>query len=637
MTIDSHEQKEVVRSAISRARLALGHGTGALLELWRPVHNALAPYVAPLEFLKSPLYHFFRGTWWRRFISRTLLRRIVSANLVGLIVILVGLMYLSFFNTWLIDAKLDHLASQGRIAAAAIASKAIVTEQRLPNQQPGGSEYDAIRDNPFAKIEFSLPPEIVTPMLPALMDGTNNRARVYDAKGVLIADSSRFLNPDELGRTTKKKHRTKNFWTRLTQWLMRGNLPVYKEIGIANGRRYPEVAGALDGKSQALLQLTKGGEQIVSIAVPIQRAGSVRGVLLLSTPPGAIDDALAGERKAVAVFSLIAITAAILASVLLARTVARPMRQLSRSADAVTRDIRAVENLPKIEERDDEVGQLARSFQKMTHALYRRIEASERFAADVAHELKNPLAAARSTAESIQYAKDDQQRAELIEQVTLELKRLNRLISDVSNASRMNAELALQRFDPVDLKEAAENLTSTFADLHQQDGVNVVLEVETNANGDDFIVAGQDGRLQQVLTNLLSNAISFSSRGKAVTVRLHHDTTSIDLIVEDQGPGIPKDKLDTIFKRFYTYRPTAESSRGDNSGLGLAISREIVEAHGGKLWAENIGPAPDEGSTPRKTGRNGKSRRKRPKTGARFIARLPVRGSSATRRPSRGG
>lgn len=567
-----------------------------------------------------------RRTWLMQFISRSLLRRIVFSNLIGLFIVLLGLAYLSKFNSWLIDSKLEHLSTQSRTMAAAIASRATLT-QIVPKgtSEPAGSSLEALRDDPFAAIEFSIQPERVTPLLPSLLADTNNRARVYDVNGNLIADSSRILTPaDVAAQPTEPREKTKTFWTRVVRELLRSKLDVYKDIGDANGRSYPEVVAALQGETRALLMLTRAGEQIVSVAAPIKRGDSVRGVLLLSTVPGALEEVQAEQLLTLMVPVLIAMIAAIIASIVLERTVAEPMRRLSNVAEAVTHDIRAAKDLPTFEDRRaDEVGQLAESLRVMTQALYRRIEASEKFAADVAHELKNPLAAARATAESLNYARTDAQRDELVEQIQREIKRLDRLISDVSNASRLDAELALQSFEPFDVGVLARDVVAMFRDVHAEDSRRIRLDVRPTTEKQPFIIAGQSGRIGQVLTNLLSNALSFSPEGSEVRVILRRTKAEIELIVEDEGPGIAGDKLEKIFERFYTYRPTAESSRGDNSGLGLAISREIVEAHGGSLHAENRGAEPSQDGVADSTA-DGQV------TGARFVARLPV----AQSRPS---
>ncbi len=555
----------------------------------RGVARALGRNAAPVTGWIDRFFDGLADTGLWRYISSTLLRRIVVSNLLGLIVLFFGVLYLSQFNVWLIDAKRDSLHTQGRLIAGAIASS-------LPqnaSHTAGSSGGLQGQDNPFADLMFSLGPETVTPVLRRLLANSTNRARVYDRNGNLVADSVRQLPPGGLLSADKdgkiiNRPTTKNLWTKLREWFLDSELRVYKELGDANGQLYPEVRIALEGRTEALLLLTRSGKQIVSVATPIQISKEIQGVLLLSTPPGEVDDALAEERLRVFALAVVALCAAMLASFLLARTVAGPMRELSEAAESVTRSIRSAEKLPRFGNREDEVGQLARSFGTMTEALLRRIDASEKFAADVAHELKNPLTAARSTAESLGYAKTDAQRDLLVDQIQEELKRLNQLITDVANASRLEAELARHVPEPVDLASVANGVCEIFRDLISDTGKTLdFIHDARDASAGRFIVAGHEGRLGQVLTNLVDNAVSFSPDNGLVDVRLRRDGDDVIVSVADQGPGIEADKLEKIFDRFYTYRPTAQGSRGNNSGLGLAISSDIVRSLGGDIWAEN--------------------------------------------------
>jgi two-component system, OmpR family, sensor histidine kinase ChvG len=618
--------KDLVTTVVGRARSGAAGArqiAGGVFDFIAASYQRAGAIVGPIF---RPMAKFWRTTWVMRLIGRTLLGRIIASNLLGLLILLGGLTYLIQFNSWLIDAKIEHLRAQSHILAAAIASKATLPEAETPADGQVARPYDSVRDDPFAALEFSIKPEVVVPLLPSLLEQTNNRARVYDTGGVLIADSSKILRPGSIipikpgGILTGRKPRTENNWTRITQWLMRSDLRVYKDIGQANGRFYPEVRAALKGETTELMMLAKKRREVVSVATPIIRGNEVRGVLLLSTAPGEIDDVQQDELFAVLVVVLGAAAATLLASFLLARTVAEPMRQLSQYANEVTRDISAVKDLPRFDDRADEVGQLARSFTLMTRALYRRIEASEKFAADVAHELKNPLTAARSTAESLIYVKTDKQRDEFIEQIQLELKRLNKLISDVADASRLDADLALQPFQKIQLKTIVNDLVETFQDLPASEGRHVAIDIESGLQVSAFDILGQDGRIEQVLTNLLANALSFTPPDGTVTVKLRRGPHNIDMIVEDQGPGIDQENIEKIFTRFYTYRPTANASRGDNSGLGLSISREIVEAHDGRLWAENIWPDAQKGGAGDAT-----------PAGARFIMRLPAANVAAAK------
>ena len=597
-----------VEEATSASSAQANFGQSALAGYLREFDGALKRGFAPLAGAINSFFVRLAETAVWRYISSTLLRRIVVSNLLGLVVLFFGVLYLSQFNVWLIDAKRDSLHSQGRIIAGAIAST-LSRSRHLDQADDGPLLGD---ENPFADLMFTLDPQRVTPVLRRLLAGTHNRARVYDRRGNLVAHSLRLLPPRELfnSKDGKQEERptTKNLWTKMKQWFLSSELGVYKELDDANGQLYPEVRQALVGKSEALLLLTRSGQQIVSVATPIRLADTVQGVLLLSSRPGEVDEALAEERMGIFALALVALCASMLASYLLARTVAGPMRELSGAAQKVTRNIRTAQNLPNFEDREDEVGQLARSFRAMTSALYRRIEASEKFAADVAHELKNPLTAARSTAESLGYAKSDTQRDTLVVQIQEELGRLNKLITDISNASRMDAELALHAPEPVDLEAVVRGVSESFQDLFAGTDKRIKLHVDNAAAGTRaYIVSGHEGRLGQVVTNLIDNALSFSPTGGLVDVRLRREGRTVVLAVADQGPGIEPDKLQTIFERFYTYRPSEEGSRGGNSGLGLSISRDIIAAHGGQVWAEN---------------RAGEDHQSPSGTGARFVVKL---------------
>ncbi len=564
------------------------------------------------------------GRWWRafplvRFVSGSLWRRILIASLAGLVVMIGGILYFSENNAWLIDAKRESLLVQGEIIAAAIASdtraeagRLVIHTDSLPSVTEKAEPPD---DSAFTAHELSIRPERVAPILRRLVQPTTRRARVYSRDGTLVMDSAILMKRGQLSRHEPKVNNsgsrmgTKNFWTRLKSWMIGEELPVYKEIGNANGTSYPEVRQALQGTATAMLLLNDKGQQIVSTAVPIQRASVVQGVLLMSTRPGEIDQIVADQQSQIWILAVFAGLATLLSALLLARTVAGPIRRLSESAELVSRNIGARHELPDFAHRTDEVGQMASAFAAMTAGLYRRIEASESFAADVAHELKNPLAAARSMAESLSYAKTDEQRKEVVAQIQNELKRLNRLITDVSNASRLDAELARQQMGTVDVTNVVASVTQIFRDILSGDTRRVETNIAVAPFEGAFLVSGHAGRLSQVLTNLVDNAISFSPEGRAVVVRVRRVEGLVEVAVEDEGPGIPDDRLSIIFDRFYTDRPDTEAVRGKNSGLGLSISREIIRAHGGEISAENRRAA-------------GAQSDDKP-LGARFVVRLP--------------
>ena len=613
MTLDL-ERSARAFDATERTYSARGEGKDGAAPAKRFPKAGLSLLANPLNALKR----WVSTTRAMRVVTGGLLRQILVANLIGLLIVFVGIFYFSQHNVWLIDAKRESLKVQGEIIAAAIAGDARVDTGRLvihTDSLPAVEEQPAKKDQGFSALELSIRPERVAPILRRLIQPTTRRARVYTVDGTLIVDSATLLMRGQLSKhepniQTGDKVKTKNFWTRLRAWMIDKELPVYKEIGNGNGKLYPEVSEALGGTTTAMLLLNDKGEQIVSTAVPIKRGSTVQGVLLMSTPPGEIDQILSEEHDLIFILAFIALIATVVSSFLLAQTVAGPMRRLSEAANDVSRNISGRQNLPNYSNRNDEVGQLAKAFSEMTAALYRRAEASESFAADVAHELKNPLTAARSIAESLGYAKSEEQRNELVRQIQNELKRLNRLITDVSNASRLDAELARQQMSPIEVTAVAMSVAQIFRDILSSDTRSVATVIDPAPFEGAFLVNGNAGRLGQVLTNLVDNAISFTPEGGTVTLCVRRKGATVEVIVEDEGPGIPEDRLTIIFDRFYTDRPATEVQRGKNSGLGLSISREIILAHRGEIEAQN---RREPGASPTSK-----------PIGARFTVRLPA-------------
>jgi two-component system sensor histidine kinase ChvG len=582
------------------------------------------------------LYQFVTYGPLIRLIAKTLLRRIIFANLVGLIILLSGVFYLAQYRAGLIEAQSDSLKVQGESFASLIAFNATREEStgRIvvnPDLLPGtDGAQSLLRDEAIAALQLSIRPERVAPLFARLPSTT--RARVYDTQGVLVVDSDRLLKNGLSVRESSDtavqrdgRQRVKTAWTRFMVWLQRGQIPVYREIEGANGKAYPEVGAALKGgHSTAILMITELGQHVVSVATPIIYRDEVQGAVLLSTRPGALDNYIQAERLALLGLSLTSLIVTLIVSVLLYRTIAGPMRRLSAAAENVSRNIGAGAKLPELSGRSDEVGQMGAAFRTMTESLYRRIEASELFAREVAHELKNPLTAARSTAESLAYVKTPEMREEMVRQIQGELARLNRLISDVSDVSRLDAELAYGGTEPVDIRDVLRGVMCIFQDRRGSETLKLELDIQDRWLPEDaFIVMGHEARLGRVITNLLDNAISFSPEGGAVAVRARRLASEIEIIVDDDGPGIPADKLDDIFERFYSDRPQSDSTLGKNSGLGLSISRDIVDAYGGRIEASNrlaVGGA-TEARLDHPTLRD---RRKPGVVGTRFTVRLPA-------------
>ena len=564
--------------------------------------------------------HIVRSRW--RFLvaqsSSSLTRRIVLLNVAGLLALVISILYLSQYRAGLIDARVQSLLVQGEIIASAIAASATVETDTItidPDkllELQTGESYGP-QDESLSALEFPINLERVAPVLRRLVQPTRTQARIYDRDGALQIDSRNLYGRGDVLRfdiipPDDRPTRLERAWIAIKNWFGRSSYPLYRDLGPANGKGYPEVVQALAGQKASTVRANERGEIIVLVAVPIQRFRAVRGALLLSTQGGEIDSAVAAERLQVLSLFLALGAVMVLLSMLLARTIAEPVRRLADAAENVRRRIRSRGEIPDFTYRRDEIGELSGALREMTNSLYSRIEAIESFAADVAHELKNPLTSLRSAVETMPLAKTPESRARLLAVIQHDVKRLDRLISDVSDASRLDAELQRQDTAPVDLTRLLKTVVTVANEVRRDEGVKITLAFEGGPPR-SFTVRGHDSRLGQVIDNLIENARSFSARGGTVRITAKRLRNAVEITVDDDGPGIQPEAIERIFERFYTDRP--HQGFGQNSGLGLSISRQIVEAHGGRIRAENrigVSAEPDG-----------------PKVlGARFVVRLPA-------------
>ncbi len=543
----------------------------------------------------SPFYKLIGAV--NRFLDFTifssLTRRIIVLNLAGLLVLVVGILYLNQWRAGLIEARVQSLRVQGEIIAAAVAASATVDSDvisvnpdRLLELQGDGTVSPLSYYDP--SLEFPINPERVAPLLRNLITPTRTRARIYDQGGLLILDSDNIYARGEVIRQTIDTNRQDNFflwdiWNAVLSWVPGDNFPPYQEYGVDEGNRYPEVASALSGAAADFVRVDSQNRLVVSVAVPVQRVRAVVGAILLSTAPGDIDSIVAQERWGILRIALIAAVVQIALSFALAGTIAGPMRRLSEAAERVQTAGNARAEMPDFTDRQDEIGHLSGAFRRMTDNLYNRIEAIERFAADVAHELKNPLTSLRSAVETLPLAKRVEDRNRLNAIIQHDVRRLDRLITDISSASRLDAELARESAERVDVQKLCETMVSIQKDIAA--GRNVRVEMDKRSGRGAAIIMGHESRLAQVLANLIDNAVSFSPLEGVVKVGLSTDPEHITITVTDEGPGITGD-FGKIFQRFYTDRPETESF-GDHSGLGLSISKQIVDAHKGTIRAHN--------------------------------------------------
>jgi two-component system sensor histidine kinase ChvG len=575
--------------------------------------------------------------------SSSLTRRIVVLNLGGLVVLVVGFLLLDQFRADLIAARTQSLTIQADIIAAAISASATgdtdsitIDPDKLLQLAPGQSVEPSPSDEDAT--QFSINPALVGPFLHRLVTPTHTRARIYDSDGRLLLDSRSYSARGAVVRSDLpdvSEHRGFADWivARLRSLFLASTVPRAEDPWATNGQTMPEVAGALQGKTESLVRVNHAGETIVSVGVPIQHMMATRGALLLSTQGGDIDRVITSARLAQLRFFLVLAVVMLVLSLSLANTIAEPVRRLADAAERVRRGIRSRQQIPDFTARSDEIGHLSRALRDMTRALYNRLDAIESFAADVAHELKNPLTSLRSALETLPRVSTGHSRDRLIAIMQHDVRRLDRLISDISDASRLDAELARGEAGPVDVAALLRAVVSMAQDSPR--GVRVELSIPVRRGktaSTDYFILGHDSRLAQVVTNLIDNACSFSEPCGVVRVALERTTArrepegkqffdQVVITVDDDGPGVPPHALERIFERFYTDRPS--QGFGQNSGLGLSISRQIVEAHGGRIWACNR-PAESAGVRVGSPEGDNSDEMTRHGAGARFVVELPA-------------
>ncbi len=499
-----------------------------------------------------------------------LTRRIIFFNAVALIVLIGSVLVAQTNGRSLIDERMSAIRQQALIVANTL------------------GEYTTDEETHTIKMEDT------ETLLKQLIEPTNLRARVYDTSGHLQIDTRNLL-PRNVVQTLELPpldwwSRTKESWSRLYDGVMGvrpfSRLAPYFEAG-SDGRIYSEVNAALTGEPYTTAErVDEQNKLVLSVAVPIQRFKAIYGALMVSTEGGDIDGILRDDRATLLQVFLVAFVVMLVSSLYLSGMIAEPIRRLARAADLVRSGRAGRENIPLMRERHDEIGELSESLSAMTGALYDRIDAIERFAADVAHELKNPLTSLKSAVEMFARARDDASREKLMGIVRNDVKRIDRLISDISDASRLDAELSRETATLVDLDHLLRTIVEIYELTEIPRGVKIVLALDLPPGAR---VLGRDERLGQIFRNLIDNAVSFSPDGGTVAISARAQGSLLRVAVEDEGSGIPEENLESVFLRFYTERP-ADHGFGKNSGLGLSIARQIAEGVGGRIFAENREP-----------------------------------------------
>jgi two-component system sensor histidine kinase ChvG len=507
----------------------------------------------------------------RRRRGSALTRRILILNILALAIPIGGILYLDQYRSSLVETKLEALRTEGQLFAAALAETGVVA----------GTLGDE-----------RLMPEIARLTIRRMIDVSANRARLFDQDGALIADSKRLGTAGQVEMELLAPPETESLASSLVNGaydavtrLMPGGkeyLP-YRESKPSRADDYPESLAALGGEvGKAVYSDGKGG-LVLNVAVPVQRYRRVLGALLLTGDSADIDGAVRNVRFEILRIFAFALAITTLLSMFLARTIARPIHRLADAAERVRSGHGRQIDSPDFSRRRDEIGNLSGSLRDMTAALWQRMDAIERFAADVAHEIKNPLTSLRSAVETVSRIEDPQQQKKLMGIILDDVERLNRLISDISDASRLDAELSRAETAPVDIGSMLSALVELHDATADEDSPRIQLDI---APYQALTVRGIEGRLVQVWRNLISNAVSFSPPRGLIRITGMREGRRVRVSVSDEGPGIPPGKLAAIFDRFYSERPAGEKF-GTHTGLGLSISKQIVEAHGGRLIAEN--------------------------------------------------
>jgi len=511
-------------------------------------------------------------------------RQILLANMAGLLVMVIGVLVLDEMRQGLIDARIANLRAQGELIAGVLEETATVG---TPSPKMDADQARVVMNGLF-------------------LSDAAARVQLFDQFGEMITDSNILRDQVRVDPLSPIREGL-SFRSKLAIWLDNVGDTIGRLNPIANSKRLPrrtraeEVSTALLGETVAGERVDENGERVVSVSVPVQHVVAVLGVVTVESND--VEQIIAAERQALIPFIVVAVLVTLVSSLTLTFVIARPIRSLALAADRIKRGQVRRASIPDFSSRRDEIGDLSKSLESMTNALYDRLDAIESFAADVSHEIKNPLTSIRSAVEVLPKAKNAAAREKLLQILNSDVSRLDRLISDISSSSRLDIDLARARAEPINLPLFMRDIVEMYEHNSISESVKIVFEQALNV---PEILYGAEQPLARVLQNLIDNAITFSPKNGTVYVRLSYDQNDALIEVEDQGSGVLKENLETIFDRFYTDRPKGQKF-GTHSGLGLSIVRQIVTAHKGQVYVQNVVDA------------DGKI------TGAKFIVKLPIK------------
>ena len=517
--------------------------------------------------------------------------KIWSINIIAIFVVLIAVLHLDRYEDSLIQSELEALEHQAELFANALSEVAVKNDPGIHSYLSSIAVQNVINRSALRS--------------PA-------RSRVFDTAGRLLADSQEL--PGRVPSVITKPLASvfpdiffQKFFNDFFQQFFNSSIQVRRPINEAHkiqlAHTFPEVISALKGSSIKTVKLRETGESLLTVAVPIQKYKRVLGVLLLSVKDEKVDAAFSSYQKELIIAVVIALVITSALSLYLSRSITKPILSLASAAEKIKNDRSGRSEIPEVSKRDDELGDLSRALIEMTNNLWQRLDAIEKFAADVSHEIKNPLTSIKSAIETATKIKNSGKRDQLLTVILDDVNRLDRLITDISDSSRLDAELSREKFEAIDI----ESLLLAFHQLRKFqkrfEQKSLTLNIEKGEK--QLLILGHESRIVQVIDNIVNNAITFAPVNSNINISVSADTTDVKITIDDEGPGIPENKLDAIFERFYSERPAAEKF-GLHSGLGLSICKQIVEAHNGKIFAKN------------RTGYQNDI------TGARFIITLPI-------------
>ena len=541
------------------------------------------------------LFDLYWGGKERRITGMTL--RILGVNIIALIALIFGVIYMGQYHSTLVESKLERFETEILLVTVAV-TEGVLEEGALDT---GGFSLSKLKAELLAT---------------RLATTLHNRILIFNADNKMLVDSDQFIfekGAESVLKIVKDQERelqSVEILKNTAAWIasifpQSDVLPRFSSVLSGDGDDYADVVDARLNKLSMSAWRDEYGEVILTGAMPIlANDGSLAGAVMLVSDDQDIRKALGDTWFNILKIFLVTFLVTIFLSVYLSGVIARPLRKLASAAENVRKGKLKHTEIPDMSGRHDEIGELSIVLRDMTHALWERMDTIESFAADVAHEIKNPLTSLKSAVETAKIVTKKEDLEKLLGVIKHDIERLDRLITDISSASRLDAELSREAFDVIDLKQVLRNFLDAYkgplerevghrenSDEALKDGVLIMLDMPDIYS--EILIRGSEGRLTQVFQNILSNALSFSKVKSEIKIMVSVKSKRITVVIEDGGAGIPENKLKSIFDRFYSERPEHEEY-GRHSGLGLSICKQIVTAHNGVIYAENIRDRSDE-------------------------------------------